>query len=260
MPSIDPELQPLFSQSHADIRFEWGPAGAELLATSCDVLVVVDIFSFTTAVDVAVSRGAVVYPTARRGRNAEELAQSVDGWLAVDRRNINPSDPYSLWPRSLMEIPNGTRLVLPSPNGSAIASMAASESCQVIAGCFRNRTAVAKAATKLGNNVGVIAAGERWPDDRLRPALEDFLGAGAIIHALIAEGRKPSHEARASSVAFEDARPELEQRLKETASSRELIALGFHDDAALASELDVSASVPCLKDGAFQNLGVERTA
>jgi 2-phosphosulfolactate phosphatase len=253
MSSIDPELEPLFTQAHANIRFEWGPTGASLLARSCDVLVIVDIFSFTTAVDVAVSRGAVVYPIARRGRSAEELAQSVDGWLAVDRRNINASDPYSLWPGSLMEIPSGTRLVLPSPNGSAIASMAANEKCHVLAGCFRNRKAVAKAAVKLGDVVGVVAAGERWPDDSLRPALEDFLGAGAIIHALTTQGQTPSSEARAACVAFEDAQPQLEQALSQTASSLELIAQGFHDDAAIASELDFSEATPCLKHGAFQN-------
>lgn len=256
MSSIDPELEPLFTQAPAGIRFDWGPTGAAVLARSCDVLVIVDIFSFTTAVDVAVSRGAVVYPIARRGRSAEELAQAVDGYLAVDRRNVNASDPYSLWPRSLMEIPSGTRLVLPSPNGSAIASAAAGGDCHVLSGCFRNRTAVAKAAMKLGKVVGVVGAGERWPDDSLRPALEDFLGAGAVIHALIAGGLTPSGEARAAGLAFEDAQPNLEQALSQTPSSLELVATGFHDDAAIASELDVSAAVPRLKDGAFQDLGV----
>ena len=43
-------------------RFDWDSAGAKGLAPAVDVLVVVDILSFSTAVDVAVARGAVVYP------------------------------------------------------------------------------------------------------------------------------------------------------------------------------------------------------
>ncbi len=252
---MDPESRRVFGQTHADIRFEWGPIGAAALASSCDVLVVVDIFSFTTAVDVATSRGGRIYPTAHRDQSAEDLARNVGARLAVDRRSISTADPYSLWPRSLMEIPSGTRLVLPSPNGSAISSLAVRDGCHVLAGCFRNRTAVAEAAgTKLGATVAVVASGERWPDGSLRPALEDLLGAGAIIDVLIGKGRTASPEAIAASSAFKQVASELQAVLSRTASSIELVALGFDDDVAIAGLIDVSTAVPTLKDGAFQNL------
>ena len=48
----------------------------------------------------------------------------------------------------------------------------------MIAGGLRNAAAVAAAAARAGDVVGVIAAGERWPDGSLRPAIEDLLGAG----------------------------------------------------------------------------------
>lgn len=79
------------------------------------------------------------------------------------------------------------RLVLPSPNGSAIASATAGT---VVAACLRNATAVARwlgfRLADSGTAVTVIAAGERWPDGSLRPALEDLLGAGALLSALCA--------------------------------------------------------------------------
>ncbi|WP_427168214.1 hypothetical protein ACQF4J_42955 [Streptomyces sp. C1-1] len=51
--------------------------------------------------------------------------------------------------------------------------------------------------------LAVIAAGERWPDGSLRPALEDLLGAGAIIDELVSHGAGPlSPEAAAARACF----------------------------------------------------------
>ena len=44
------------------VRFEWGPSGLRRLAPVSDVVVIVDVLSFTTAVDVALGRGATVLP------------------------------------------------------------------------------------------------------------------------------------------------------------------------------------------------------
>ena len=104
-----------YEQSDYDVRCEWGLAGITHLAPLCDVVVIVDVLSFTTCVDVAVSRGAIVYPFQWKDASAEEFAQSVDAVVASSRRSATG---FSLSPTSLQSIPEGTRLVLPSPNGS----------------------------------------------------------------------------------------------------------------------------------------------
>ena len=46
-----------YDQSEFDIRQEWGLRGVEVLAPISDVVIVVDVLSFSTCVDVAVGRG-----------------------------------------------------------------------------------------------------------------------------------------------------------------------------------------------------------
>jgi 2-phosphosulfolactate phosphatase len=118
----------------------------------------------------------------------------------------------------------------------------------VLAGCLRNASAVARAAREAGEDgpVAVVAAGERRPDGSLRPAVEDLLGAGAVLHALAG---RPSPEARAAVAAFRQR--DLPGDLLACASGRELAALGRVAEVRLAAEHDVSRVVPVLRDGAF---------
>lgn len=44
------------------LRFEWGEAAIQYLAPSCQAVVIMDVLSFSTAVDVALERGASVLP------------------------------------------------------------------------------------------------------------------------------------------------------------------------------------------------------
>ncbi len=247
------------------MRFGWGLAGAAALAPSSSCLVVVDVLSFSTSVTVAAEAGTRVYPCAWRDEAAAEFARSHQAQLAVGRRAVSADRPWSLSPAALRRAPFTERLVLPSPNGSAICASAsaagASSVVTVVAGCLRNAGAVGRYLRERGSGgrpVTVIAAGERWPDGSLRPALEDLLGAGAILAALWAAGAgslspptwRPSPEAEAARACFEATR-DVAAAVTGCTSGRELTEGGSGEDVAIAVELDACHLAPVLSDGAF---------
>ena len=234
-----------FDQQAYDVRCEWGLHGVELLAPAADVAIIVDVLSFSTCVDVATRRGAVVYPARWKEKDsaAAELARSVDGVLAGQRSR----EQVSLSPTSLMSIATGTRLVIPSPNGATLS--ATTGRTPTLTGCLRNASAVARRAQTFGTRIAVIPAGEQWPDGTLRPSVEDWLGAGAILAHL---SGALSPEAASARSAFEAARSQLSSILRGCASGRELIEGGWDDDVEVSAALNVSDASPLLHDGAYR--------
>ncbi len=185
----------------------------------------------------------------------------------------------SLSPGTIRRSHGVERLVLPSPNGSAISARLASTKAAVtgaavtgaavtgaavigaavigaavIGVSLRNAAAAAAwaaaEATTATGPIAVIAAGERWPDGSLRPAVEDLWGAGAFLDALPVRFAL-SPEAGAARAAYRDVAGSLATALRESVSGRELIGRGFGDDVEIAAELGASAAVPVLRDGWF---------
>jgi 2-phosphosulfolactate phosphatase len=233
-----------FDQQQFDIRCEWGEHGVAVLAPISDVVIIVDVLSFSTSVDIAVGQGATVFPYRWRDDGAAEYAASVSAELADPRRS---KGRLSLSPESLTHLQAGTRLVLPSPNGATLALTA--QPATVLAGCLRNAHSVALSAKKHGTRIAVIPAGERWKgDSSLRPSFEDLIGAGAIISHF---GGQRSPEAISAVAAFQEVKPRLGEHLRKCSSGRELIERDYLGDVQLASQLEVSNSVPILVDGAF---------
>ncbi len=221
---------------------EWGMAGVEVLRDRASVLVIVDVLSFSTAVDVAVSRGAAIFPFPYGDRAAAQAAADREGAMLAQPRRA-AGGQFSLSPVSLLTIPAGTKLMLPSPNGSRL-SLGCGDR-PVMAGCLRNAAAVARAARKLagGGTIGVIPAGERWPDGSLRPAIEDLLGAGAIVHHL---ALPCSSEAQVTRDAFRSAGDDMGRLIRASVSGCELVDGGFPEDVDIALEQEASRCVPQL--------------
>lgn len=288
------------------VRFGWGAEDLAVLTPVSDAVVIVDVLSFTSAVSVAVGRGARVWPYRFRDASAAAFAASLGVQLAAPRTAASSPGRWTISPAGLAEIPAGTRFVLPSPNGSALSAAAAVHpSVTVVAGCLRNAAAVGgwlaglvtANAANAGRTVAVIAAGERWPDAAgrphagpLRPAIEDLLGAGAVLartveRAALSPRRHLSPEARAALAAFRaaaEADPTCDAAvgetcsadahavsadaasssggaglladLRESVSGRELAAGGWGADVVAAADLDADDVVPVLTDGAYDRL------
>lgn len=238
-------------------RCDWGLDGLDALAADSAVVIVVDVLRFTSAVCCALESGAVVLPYRWNDTTAATYAAEQSAILAGRRELGEPS----LSPTDLLTLEAGTRLVLPSPNGSALAFHARELGvAHVLAGCIRNAAATALAARQLAGDgaISVIAAGERWgsADGPLRPAVEDQLGAGAILAALdpsaSVSNPRCSPEAAAARAAFVAARPLIYDTLRNTASGRELVERGWDDDVATCSAHDVSPTVCHLVGNEFR--------
>ncbi|MFQ4143573.1 2-phosphosulfolactate phosphatase [Chlorogloeopsis sp. ULAP02] len=235
----------IFDQEEFEIRCEWGTKGASQLAPISDIIIIVDVLSFSTATEIATNNGAIIYPYQWRDDSALEYAKSVQAELSKSRF---AKDGYSLSPASLTKIPVGTKLVIPSPNGSSLTLLTGKT--PTIAGCLRNCEAVAKFAQKYGSKIAVIAAGEKWEDGSLRPAFEDLIGAGAILSFL---NGNFSPEAETAVAAFNYFKKDLLAHLKNCSSGKELIAKGFEFDVELAAALNISDCIPWFSENAYSN-------
>ncbi|WP_091292017.1 2-phosphosulfolactate phosphatase [Amycolatopsis xylanica] len=216
-----------WGQDGFGVRLEWGREGVETLGATCAVLVIVDVLSFSTTVDLVLSRGGRARPLT---------------WRA-DARLPRPA--------AIGDSPGLTDL--PSPNGATLTTKAKETGATVLVGCLRNADAVAEAANELAGTgaIGIIAAGERWGVSQgpLRPCVEDHLGAGAIVTAL---SRTKSPEAALASAAYQAT--DVERALTECSSGRELIGKGHGADIPLAAALNVSTTVPILKTDLLEQL------
>src|SRR5580704_2161582 len=298
------------------VRMDWGLQGAQAIGRSADIVVIVDVLSFTTTVSVALDQGAEVYPYPWRDGSARAFARqhravlavgrsevaavrgpvaragAASGKPAVDRKaaggGVAHAHPYavsaatalnahgsvesrpqqvSLSPASIRASPGLDRIILPSPNGSALASALVDgvEGVQVLGACLRNRTSVARWITSQPSRsatppvIAVVAAGERWPDNSLRPATEDLWGAGSVIAALDSLGVTGlSPEAHSAAAAWHAVEPTLAAALASCGSGAELVGAGFGGDVVIAGELDASACVPLLASGRFADAAKDR--
>ncbi|MFE5407383.1 2-phosphosulfolactate phosphatase [Microbacterium sp. NPDC056569] len=205
-----------FDQRRYQVRHDWGIEGLRRLAPA-DVVVVVDVLRFSTTVTDAVARGETT------ALDASAHAVSI--------------------------------------NGAPVAEAAAESGAVVLLGCLRNAAAVARAVLDIQHgraartSIAVVAAGElagRGAGAPLRFAVEDQLGAGAIVDALGALGvDHTSPDAAAAAEAFRGLRGAVRHLLTASGSGQELLERDARDEVLNAAAVDAASVVPVLRDGTF---------
>ncbi|MDX1934605.1 MAG: 2-phosphosulfolactate phosphatase [Capsulimonadales bacterium] len=240
-----------FGQAGADVRLEWGRSGARRAAERGDILVVVDVLSFCSTVVTAAAHGVLVFPC-RTPEEAAALAARHGGEAAIRRQNGSEKGRFSLSPLTFLDAPPGLRVAVASPNGATCATLGQQVPC-LIAGSLLNAGAAAERAAEAANAFGrpitVLACGERWAepneDGELRFALEDYLGAGAILAALPFSLTR-SAEATVAERAFQAAENDLAELLLQSGSGVELTGKGFGGDVRHAAQYNLYSVAPTM--------------
>jgi 2-phosphosulfolactate phosphatase len=197
-----------------------------------------------------------VYPCAEND-DVLGLAKKIGGEAAVGRAEVPWKGRFSLSPLSFFKVEAGTRVVVESPNG-ATCSRYAQRAPYVFAGSLLNVQAVADAVSRIldGSDLSatIIACGERDMEtsdgDQFRKAVEDYLGAGAILACL---SHEKSDYATVCERSFRFCREKIGRIVWSGRSGRELREMGFEDDIRHSTQMDIYDCVPVLCDGFFNN-------
>lgn len=243
--------------SRCRCHVDWGRRGVRRAVERGDIIVIVDVLSFSTTVVTAAARGAYIYPCSSH-QAAAKVAVQVGGEMAVKRMEVPAKGRFSLSPLTFEQVEPGTKVAVVSPNGAFCARLGR-RSPSLFVGCFVNAAAVAKAVSEIlagtGSAVTIIACGER---ERLtggrsviRWAVEDYLGAGAILSGLQFD---KSPDAVVCEGAFRSCREIMGEIMTECQSGRELAEWGFARDVTFSTRLDVSRCVPVLRGGRLEPL------
>ncbi|WP_332698629.1 2-phosphosulfolactate phosphatase [Halalkalibacter lacteus] len=240
----------MFNQSPYDIRIEWGRRGAREAAEREDIVIIVDVLSFSSTVISALRYGARIYPYPPN-LDGSEYAKKVGAEFILGRAEAAKIGKPTLSPVSFNKEHSKKKYVMSSLNG-AFCTWISSKVPALLIGSLINASSVASVANRLKLetkvNITVVPCGEQWSDvreneDTLRPSIEDYLGAGAILSYLDGE-RSPETEVCIG--AFHNAKPRINELIWECGSGRELRERGFEGDVKHCGRLNVYQTVPIL--------------
>lgn len=222
------------------------------------VCIVVDVLRASSTIVTMLERGAEEVLLASTIEEARGLHRELPGHLLCGEEGGLPPPGFdhgnSPSEFSALDL-KGQRAILCTSNGTR-AILATAGAPLVLVGCLLNATAVASAAlgkaAARGLDIAVVCAGEERGSAF---AVEDALGAGAIVDAMVDAGRRwptalqLTDETGAALERYRAQRGREEMALQDTAHGRDLLALGFGQDLAFCAQRDRLAAVPRLQRG-----------
>jgi len=211
---------------------------------------VIDVLRATTTIAVALANGAagviaVAEPEDaialgnRLGRERVLFCGERDS-LRIDGFDLDNS-PASFAP----PIVAGKTLVMTTTNGTrALRAVGSAKSVRAVA--LVNRRAVADALAHEDGNVVIVCAGETNGF-----ALEDALGAGALVDALLMQigDVELADGARAATLLYRAVADRLADAVASADHAQTLAHKGFAGDVTRCAALDTLDVVPTLRDG-----------
>ncbi len=102
-----------FQQLPYSVRLEWGPAAIRQLGSEADCIVIIDIMSFSTCVNMAVERGGIIYPYPWRDETAQRYGEERGAEVASGKQRF--SEGWSLSPQSMQRVTAGLKLCCRRP-------------------------------------------------------------------------------------------------------------------------------------------------
>ncbi len=167
-------------------------------------------------------------------------------------------DVLGLTADALSAAATGRSAALPSTGAGIVAKAAADAGALVLLGGIRNAAAVAahvldvQRARGARTSIAVVPVGADPDADAPRFAVDDLLGAGAVVAALGDLGiDHASPDAAVAGEGFRALRGATRHLLTASGAGRALAEAGGRDAVLAAAARDAASEVPVLREGAF---------
>jgi 2-phosphosulfolactate phosphatase len=219
------------------------------------VCVVVDVLRASSSLVVLLERGVEEVLLAGSIGEARRLAHERPHYLLCGERGGLPPRGFhhgnSPAEFAGLEL-DGRRAILCTSNGTRALARAAAAPL-VLVGALLNATAVGRASVEAagarGLGAAVVCSGD---EGGTAFSLEDALGAGAIVDAIVGLGRETprlelSDAALAALTIYRAHQGQEQAALRATSHARDLEALGLGEDLSFCARRDRFASVPYLQ-------------
>ncbi|HEX2973424.1 MAG TPA: 2-phosphosulfolactate phosphatase [Tepidisphaeraceae bacterium] len=210
-------------------------------------VVVLDVLRATTSMAAALAAGVKEIRVFGDVTSAQQAARAYSGKaLLCGELQCLPPPGFDLGnsPDAFGPIHAGRTVFMSTTNGTR-AIIAARSAKRVLTGAIVNAEAVAERLIDLGMNATLLCAGTNG-----RIAMEDLIGAGAILHSL--QKRQAielgSDVARVALRLFDTTRDGLRAALGDAQGGRNVIAAGLPEDIDFAAKLNSLSAVGVIKE------------